>query len=56
MQGDAWPCVCAELANKVVSQQNYKELCNMVTEGHQAVDVCMLVCYEIAGDIQSDGG
>lgn len=56
MQGDAQQCVSALLGYKVVScQQDYKDLCNIVAEGHRVLDVCMCACYEIAGDIQSDG-
>lgn len=38
-----YTCVCALLANKVVSQQDYKDLCNIVAEGQRLLNVYMWV-------------
>lgn len=35
--------VCALLGNKVVSQQDYKDLCNIVPEGQRVLNECMCV-------------
>lgn len=42
--------MCVLLANKVVSQQDYKDLCNMAAEGQRLADVSGRVLWDIGSD------
>lgn len=46
-----WDSVCHLLGNKIVSQQDYKDLCNIVADSHRVRSVCVL---KSKGNVQGD--
>lgn len=49
-QSNRTDVMCVLLTNKVVSQQDYKDLCNMAAEGQRLADVSRHVLWDIVSD------